>query len=483
MNKSIRYTAIFALLLTVALLINLTIVQVFKTDAYADNPLNKRGYLDMQQIPRGQITAANGVVLASSYPDAEGIYRRNYPYKPKYYGTITGYLSAMYGASDLEASYNAVLNGTDPALFAKRIKDLFKNEDRSGANVETTIIPEVQETAYNALVNNGYSGGIVAIRPSTGEILAMASTPGYDPNSIVDAESSSYAWEQLNADPQQPLLNLSAQETVPPGSIFKIITTAAGLHQGYNAKSTLTGQAAITLPNTESKLTNYGGATCGNSGGGPVTLETAFAYSCNTAFVEMGLGIGEQELRDAADAFGIGQDYDIGIPTSPGELGEIEDQAALGQTAIGQRDTTMSVLQAAVMAATIANGGQRMEPHLVKQITKRDLTVLQKIEPKKLNDAVDSETARDITKLMIASERNTYGYAGQDIASKTGTAEHGDGSEAPHTWYVAFGPTQNADVAVAVLVKNGGGAGASATGGKIASPIGRDVLQTALKYM
>ena len=211
-----------------------------------------------------------------------------------------------------------------------------------------------------------------------------------------------------------------------------------------------------------------------------MTLHTAFALSCNTAFVQMGIDVGSDALRSTAEAFGVGQTYDLGLSMAPGSLGDLPDDASLGQSAIGQRDVTMSALQAAVMAATVANGGTRMEPHVVSRITSPDLRELDRVNAKELNQAVSPEIAAQLTELMRASERSTVGYAGQDIASKTGTAEHGDGV-APHTWYVAFGPSEDADVAVGVVVKDGGNQGQSATGGKVASPVGRAVLNAALQ--
>lgn len=478
MNRSIRFVAIFSLLLVLILMVNLTVIHAFRDDEYAANPLNNRAFLEMKTQPRGQITAG-GQVLASSWQDDEGIYHRTYENNyPTAYGPVTGYLSDIYGASGLESSYNNILNGTDPSLAASQWLDTLTGKDNEGANIETTLVPAVQQTAYNALAERGYEGAAVALRPSTGEILALASTPGYDPNQIVDPATAEDAWSQLNSDPANPLLNTATQETLPPGSIFKIITTAAGLDNGYDSSSSLTGASSITLPNTNTGLTNYNAQTCG--GGGQVTLQTAFALSCNTAFAEMAMDVGDEAMREAATAFGVGEQYDIGLPTSPGSLGEIPDDASLAQTAIGQRDVTMSALQAAVMASVVANDGVRMSPYLVSRVTGTDLQELRSRSPEEMNEAISPEVAAELTDLMRASERNTSGYTGQDIASKTGTAEHGEGVP-PHTWYVAFAPSEDADVAVAVVVKDGGGQGSSATGGSVSSPIGREILNSALQ--
>lgn len=478
MNRAIRHLSIFCLVLTLILIANLTFIHGFRQEQYAENPHNPRIRIETQSIARGAITAG-GQVLAQSHPDDKGIYHREYPTNSPAYAPITGYLSSIYGMSGLESSYNGILNGTDDSLITNRWRETFLGREHGGANVETTLQPAVQETAYNALTSSGYEGAVVALRPSTGEILAMASTPSFDANSLANEDTAEDNWAALSNDPTNPLLNHATQETLPPGSTFKIITTAAGLSKGFTPDSMLTGAPSITLPNTEQTLTNYNAQPC--AGGGEVPLRTAFALSCNTAFVQMGIEAGQDALRDTATAFGVGENYDLGIPNAKGALGDLPDDAALGQSSIGQRDVSMSVLQAAVMAGTVANHGKRMEPHLVSRITGADLKEIRSTKPKELNQAIPEDVADQIRDLMIASERSTSGYGGQDIASKTGTAEHGGPDDPPHTWYVAFGPSQDADVAVAVVVKNGGGHGMGATGGSVASPIGRAVIEAALR--
>lgn len=474
MNRSLRFASAFAILLILVLLVNLTWVQAFREDQYANNPLNQRGFYEMKSIPRGQI-ATGGMVLASSSQDGDGFYQRSYPSDdPAAFVPVTGYLSDQYGASGLEASYNQVLNGTDPGLFTSRWMDTLTGKETAGANLELTLDPQMQQVAHQQLTGNGYEGAVVALRPSTGAVLALASSPGYDPNALVDPATASQTWEQVTQAPGNPLINHATQDTLPAGSIFKIITTAAGLTNGYSADSQLTGAPEITLPGTTTTLTNYGGQACAD--GGEVSLETAFALSCNTAFVQMAIDVGTDAFRSTAEAFGVGENHDLGLPTSPGGLGDVADDAALGQSAIGQRDVTMSALQAAIMAATVANDGRRMEPYVVDKITGADLRELRTADPKEVTQAVSPEVAAQLEELMLASERNTAGgRAG--IASKTGTAEHGDEGTPPHTWYVAYLP--DSDVAVAVVVKNGGGMGTGATGGRVASPVGRAVLDAA----
>lgn len=469
MNKSIRQVMLFTLVLIVLLLANLTWVQAFRTEQYAENPRNSRQFLEEKSRHRGQISAG-GEILARSELGDDGFYSRRYEANPEAYAPIEGYLSDIYGSTGLERSQNDILNGSDPSLFASRAIDTITGRASGGANLELTLLPEAQETAYRALADNGYVGSAVAIRPSTGEILAMASTPSYDPNDI--AANDADAWARLNADEDAPLLNHATQRPLPPGSTFKVLTTIAAVENGASPETTVTGASEITLPGTNTTLENYGGQSCG----GTTTLRTAFARSCNTAFAELAIDNGADSLRDVADRMGVGEEFDeLGVPQEASTIGEIPDDAALGQTAIGQRDVSFTPLQNAIIAATIANGGKRMEPHLVKSIQGQDLSPLKTIKPKEVNEAIHPDTAAILTDLMRGSENNSGGN-GSVIASKTGTAEHGSerGVLAPHVWYIAFAP--DSDVAVAVVVESGGGQGQGATGGSVAAPIGREVI-------
>lgn len=473
MNRSIRNATWFTLILAIILLVNLTIVQGFKQDQYANNPLNRRGFIEAKSQPRGQISAG-GIVLAESSLAEDGFYYRSYPHAPAAYGLVEGYLSDVYGASGIESSYNDVLSGN-----ANTAKFWWKNlvsSEKVVGNVELTLVPSAQEAAYQALTSAGYEGAVVAMRPSTGEILTMAATPTYDPSAIVDSDTAEQTWTELNSASGNPLLNHATQEILPPGSTFKVVTTAAALSKDYTPNSQLTGAPQITLPGTTTTLENYGGQVC--AGSQQVSFLTAFQYSCNTAFVEMAIGTGSDALKDAASAFGVTETYDLGLPMAAGTVGEIADDAALGQSSIGQRDVAMSVLQNAVVASTVANGGVRMEPHLVSKVLANDLSVLSETKPRQLSDDISQETANTLTELMRASEQHTAGYAGDNIASKTGTAEHGEDSRNsnPHAWYIAFAPGE--DIAVAVVVKNGGDRGQAATGGSVAAPIGRTIISS-----
>ncbi|WP_127781587.1 penicillin-binding protein 2 [Rhodococcus sp. X156] len=489
MNKPLRRVAFAVMVLIVALLCNITYIQVFQADSLRADPRNQRVLLDEYSRQRGQISTG-GQVLASSEATSDRFkFLRQYPTNPRVYAPITGYYSIQYATTGIERAEDSVLNGSDDRLFGRRLFDLISGRDPRGGNVNLTIDPRVQQTAYDQLTSRGYTGSVVAIRPKTGEILAMVSTPSYDPNALAshDANVRQQAWAALQDDPASPLTNRATSETYPPGSTFKVVTTAAALGEGkITPNSQVTAAPRVTLPGTTTTLENYNGTTCGT--GATVTFAEAFARSCNTAFAELGVAEGDAALRAQARALGIGTPaQDIPLPVATSELGPIDDDAALAQSAIGQRDVRVTPLENAVIAATVANGGVRMQPYLVQSLQGPDLSPLgDATSPKALDRAMSPQTAATLTQLMVGAEARA-GSGGEingvQIASKTGTAEHGADPKntPPHTWYIAFAPAKDPQVAVAVLVENGGNRGLAALGSSVAAPVGRAVIAAALQ--
>ncbi|MCP2262147.1 cell elongation-specific peptidoglycan D,D-transpeptidase [Streptoalloteichus tenebrarius] len=486
MNTPLRRVAMSVMVMVLLLLANATYVQVFKADEYRKDPRNQRVLLEEYSRQRGKILAGGQAVADIKETNDRLKFLRTYP-AGEMYAPITGYFSPSYGSVGMEFAQDSVLNGSDDRLFVRRLSDLITGRDPRGGNVELTVDPKVQQAAYEGLHKKGFTGAVVAMDPKTGAILGMASTPSYDPNRLAthDSDEQAKAWKELNADGGRAMKNRALKEIYPPGSTFKLVVTAAALQNGYNKDSQLTAAPDITLPGTQTTLENYNHTNCGS--GSTASLETALALSCNTAFAELAGAVGEQKLRQQAERFGIGtgeQQIPLGVEAS--RLGDIPDKAALYQTGLGQRDVRVTPLQNAVLAATIANGGARMQPYLVKSITSADLHELDATKPKKVEQAVPSSVASTVRDMMIKSERNTGGegqISGVTIASKTGTAEHGTDprNTNPHAWYVAFAPAENPKVAVAVIVEDGGDRGLGATGGKVAAPIGRAVIRAALQ--
>ena len=488
MNTSLRRVSLAIMALIVLLLANATLTQVFRAEGLRADPHNQRILLDEYSRQRGQISAGGQLLAISKATDGHFRFLREYP-NPQAYAPVTGFYSLLYSSTGLERAEDTVLNGSDERLFGRRLADFFTARDPRGGNVATTINPQVQQAAWDAMqqgCNGPCKGAVVALEPSTGKILAMVSAPSYDPNLLASHDSNvqSAAWQQLRADPDNPLVNRAISETYPPGSTFKVITTAAALSNGATPDTQLTSASRIPLPDSTATLENYGGTSCGS--GPTTTLRNTFARSCNTAFVELGIKTGTDNLRTTAEAFGLdAAPPPIPLQVAGSTLGPIVDQAALGISSIGQKDVALTPLQNAMVAATIANGGVEMAPYLVDDLKGPDLASIGVTSPTQLRRAVSPQVATTLTSLMRDAEQATQqtgAITGVDIASKTGTAEHGSDprNTPPHAWYIAFAPAEAPKVAVAVLVENGGDR-LSATGGALAAPIGRATIAAALR--
>jgi peptidoglycan glycosyltransferase len=488
MNTSLRRISVAIMALIVLLLANATLTQVFTADGLRADPRNQRILLDEYSRQRGQISTGGQLLAYSTSTNGHFRFLREYP-NPLVYAPVTGFYSLQYSSSGLEHAEDSILNGSDERLFGRRLADFFTGRDPRGGSVATTINPSVQEAAWDAMqqgCNGPCKGAVVALEPSTGKILAMVSSPSFDPNLLAshDGATQSSAWQQLRDDPNSPLINRAISETYPPGSTFKVVTTAAALQAGATPSTPVTAASRIPLPDSTATLENYGGTSCGNAP--TTTLHDAFAKSCNTAFVELGIKTGADALRDTARAFGL----DTPLPPTPlqvadSTVGPIDDAAALGMTSIGQKDVALTPLQNAMIAATIANGGVTMQPYLVEDLKGPDLANISTTSPHELRRAVSTQVADTLTGLMIDAELVTQqkgAISGVQIASKTGTAEHGTDprNTPPHAWYIAFAPAKAPKVAVAVLVENGGDR-LSATGGALAAPIGRATIAAALR--
>ncbi|WP_026449375.1 peptidoglycan D,D-transpeptidase FtsI family protein [Actinopolyspora mortivallis] len=484
MNKPLRRVATAMMAMIVLLLANATYVQVIRADELRSQPGNKRTLYAEYSTPRGQLIA-DGKLIAGSEPtgDKQFKYKRVYSDGPVY-APATGYYSFIYGSSGVENAEREVLNGNADSLALNRLRGMLTGRDKQGGNVELTLDPRMQRTAYQQLADDGVRGSVVALNPSNGEILAMASSPSYDPNRLatLSSEKQQQAWEELSDAPHDPMINRATSTLYPPGSTFKLITAAAALETGdYDYDTPVTAASSIELPNSDATLPNYGNSTCGSMPTAP--LWEAMARSCNTAFAEIAGDVGEEKLRETAREFGFGQKINIPMSVAPSSLGEIEGPAPLYQTGIGQRDVRMTPMQNAMVAAAIANDGELMKPHLVSKTLAPDMSVLERTEPERMGQAVPEDISHTIRDMMVKAEQ----YAGDEgkitgvqIASKTGTAQHGEGKD-PHGWYVAFAPAENPKIAVAAVVEDGGNVGANATGSKIAAPVARAVIRAGLQ--
>jgi peptidoglycan glycosyltransferase len=486
MNKPIRTMSIFCMLLFAALLLNSTYLQYVDAGNLNSRGDNKRVRDAEFSRKRGAIVAGGSSVAESKPVDDQYKYQRVYE-QPLKYAPLTGYYSYIYGRSAVESSQNEILSGSDPRLFVNRVVDMLGNSQPKGGSVSLTVDPKAQTAAYDGLRNLGRDakGAVVALDPSTGKVLAMSTTPTYDPNRLASHRFSAVqqAWDQLNGDKQRPLLNRGIQETYPPGSTFKLVTAAAALSSGqYTPTSKVAGGSSLDLPGTTVNLPNEAGLDCGT---GQISLTQALVNSCNTAFGDLGLKLGDAALRDQAEKFGFDQTYlnDLnGQVTSRFPKNPDEPQTAL--SAIGQFDVAATPLQMAMVVSGIANNGTVMRPYVVDEVQAPDLSSLDKTRPEAFrSNAVSSTVARDLTQMMIEVVDNGTGRTAQipgiKVAGKTGTAQRGP-DQPPYAWFVSFAPADNPQVAVAVFIDDPSVPRGEISGSGLAAPIAKAVMEAVI---
>lgn len=484
-DRQVRRLALAFVALFVVLFGQLNYIQVFAADRLADDPANPRLLLQEYDVRRGAILARDRrtVLARSEGTDGRLKYQRLYP-EGSLYGQITGFYSLVFGRSELEQSYNDFLSGRAAELLPETLVDDILGRDKQGATIVTTIDPELQRTANEAL--GDLPGAVVALDPQTGEVLAMVANPSFDPTPLAshDPKRVRAAWKALNADPAKPLLSRADRELFPPGSTFKIVTLAAALESGMTPETTLPNPPSLDLPQTTHTLDNFGGGRC--PGGEEISLATALEVSCNVAFGELGLRLGAERLVEQAQRFGFDGDVPFDVPFSEGRIPEAsafeQDLPGLAFSAIGQQSVVANPLHMALVAAAIGNGGVQMRPRLVEEIRDPSGRVIKTLEPEEFGQPMSPQSAAALTAMMVEVVDEGTGTAAQipgvQVAGKTGTAQHPGGD--PHAWFVSFAPAENPQVAVAVVVLNGGSLGSEATGGQVAAPIAKTVMEAAL---
>lgn len=484
MNAPLRRLAAVVVLLFASLFASTTYVQFVSAQALDNRPGNARTLYKNYSRERQPLVLANAQIAKSVPTDDVYTYLRTYPQGPLY-SAVTGYYSVVYGASGMEAAENDLLSGTSDQLFYRRIQDLLTGKPPQGATVELTINPKAQKAAYDALGDQ--RGAVVALDPKTGNILALVSKPTFDPNELAshDTAKVTSTWNALNKDEGRPLENRAISGRLyPPGSTFKIITAAAALEDGYQPDTEVEGPATLDLPGTTVGLPNDFSGECGPNG--KITLIDALKISCNTAFGSIGLQLGDQKLREQARKFGFGQALKVPLSVTASTFPAQLTPDHLAQSAIGQFDVRVTPLQMAMVSAAIANGGVVMKPNLVSRVLGADLSVLDRPQAEDLGRAVSSDTAAKLTEMMRAVVDSGTGTRAQidgvQVAGKTGTAEQGTKADPkpPVAWFTSFAPADNPQVAVAVVVDDGGTLGDAASGGKVAAPIAKQVMEAVI---
>jgi peptidoglycan glycosyltransferase len=482
-GTAIRRAAALCALLLIALLVNATRVQIFESSRYDDNPANTRQAIARYGRPRGDIMVDGRPVTGSRETGGMFRYQRTYTDGPLF-APVTGFASQVYGTTLLENTQDAVLAGRDPLLTPLPLWYDVTRTRVPGGNVVTTLNGAAQHAAYQQLA--GRTGAVAAIEPSTGRILALVSTPSYDPGLLSGSRASvTEAWKRLNGDAAQPMLNRAIRQTYPPGSTFKVVTAAAALDAGVvpDLDAPTNSPDPYWLPGTTTQLTNE------VDGCGDASLRYAFEWSCNTVFAQLGVQVGLRAMTEAAERFGF-NDRKLRIPVAvaPSTFDRKLDEPQLALSSIGQFDTRATPLQMAMIAAAVATGGAVNAPYLVEKTTTSAGQTVSTTDPRVLRRAMSPATAAQLREMMtdVVSEGTGRNAAipGATVGGKTGTAQHGVGNSGqPYAWFISWAQANGAKepaVAVAAVVEDATGRRGEVSGGGDAAPIARAVMEAVL---
>jgi cell division protein FtsI/penicillin-binding protein 2 len=488
-NKPLRRIAIFCGLLVLALLIRDNWLQYVKADSLKDDPKNRRVAIERYATPRGDIIVDGKSITGSKKTDnSDFAYKRTYK-DGAMWAPVTGYASQAFGATQLESIDDGILTGNDDRLFFRNTLDMLTGKKKQGGNVVTTLNSAAQKAAYQGLLRQG-KGAVAAIDPQTGAILALASTPSYDPSTFAgnSTTTDSKAWTKIQKknDPDEPMLNRALRETYPPGSTFKVVTAAAALENGKYTSADQKTKTPLpyTLPDTTTELKNEGNIPCENA-----TMRVALRVSCNTVFGKIGADLGREKMVEQAEKFGFNEEQFTPVRASASTFPTKMDRPQTALSSIGQFETAATPLQMAMVASAVANNGTLMKPYMVDKLQAPNLDVIEQTEPQKMSEPLSEENAQILQSMMETVVKDGTGQKAQinengiTVGGKTGTAQHGvDNSENPYAWFISYAKQSDGSspVAVAVVVEDESANRDDISGGGLAAPIARDVMKAVL---
>ncbi|WP_329134201.1 penicillin-binding protein 2 [Streptomyces sp. NBC_01476] len=484
MNKPLRRVAVFCGLLVLALLARVNYVQFVQADQLANDTHNRRVAINQYAQPRGDIVVDGKPVTGHTTTSGSDFkYKRTYTDGPMW-APVTGHASQAFGTSFLEGVEDKFLTGNDDRLFFNRTIDLLTGKQKQGGNVVTTLNAKAQEAAFKGLGNK--KGAVAAIDPRTGAILAMASTPSYDPSTIAGnstTDETNWVNLQKKADSDDPMLNRAIRQTYPPGSTFKLVTAAAALQSGKITDVDKGTQSPdpYPLPGTTINLVNEGSIPCKDA-----SLRQALQYSCNTVFGKLGADMGLKTMVDEAEQFGFNKEQLVPVRVDASNFDTKMSPDQVAQSSIGQFDTAATPLQMAMVASAIANNGTLMQPYEVDRLVAPNLSTIAQTSPKKLSEPLSPENAQKLQSMMeTVVDKGTGTNAkipGVRVGGKTGTAQNGlNNAGKPYAWFVSYAMTdQGSPVAVAVVVEDGSANRDDISGGGLAAPIAQKVMEAVL---
>ena len=458
-ERSRTISLLITLLLGFVVLIGyMSYFQMFKSDTIKNNAYNKRLWMDEESILRGSIFDRNGEILAYSEKNDEKI---NRVYKYDYlYSHIIGYSLRDYGKSGLEKNYNNELINSKSSIGFNEVIDII-NPQKIGNNLTLTVDNGLQKLSRNLL--QGKRGTIITMNPSNGEILSMVSMPDFNVNSL------SEDWSFVSIDKGSPLLNRATQGLYAPGSVFKVVTALSILENNMEAEYKCSGSTVID----GYTINDFSGKVHGEIG-----IDDAFIYSCNTYFANFALKVGYDNLKDTAESvlFNKRIDFKLDIKESifPQNFSGKTDLAASG---IGQGRILVTPLNMLLITSSIANDGKMITPTIVKDIKSPNDALIYKYEPLLISNLPTNDTNRVKSMMRSVVEKGTGKKAsikGISVSGKTGTAQNSKGLN--DIWFVGFAPYEQAKISVVVLIED-----QTSTGGELAAPIARELMNYALK--
>jgi len=453
---------------------------VVRAEEAQDNPLNARELLRGLEVERGKIRAGDTTV-ARSVPFGDNAFQREYAPEAEAISHALGYYYPLgIGSAGTERFRDEALSGQGETLDTL-FEEIAGTRPGVGDDVALNLDLEAQRVAIQQL--GGRKGAVVAMEPDTGRVRVMASVPGFDPGALEDEG----VFTRLSTDEDNsPLVSRSTQSLYPPGSTFKVVTAVAAIDSGeFTPDSTLDGSSPRTFSATP--LSNFGGQSYG-----PVTLTQALTQSINTVWAEVGVRLGGDTMTEYMERFGLYERPPIDLPGAQvnasgvfGEGGELvkpsEANLDLGRIAIGQAGLLTTPLQMAMVASAVGNDGVLMEPKLTRRVVDRTGRTVEDIEPERVRRVMSRETSEQVTQMMRNVVESGSGTAaalqGTNVAGKTGTAEIDIQNNINQLWFIAFAPSEDPEVAIAVTVERAVGG----QGGQVAAPIARAVLESLLR--
>ncbi|MFF2200983.1 penicillin-binding transpeptidase domain-containing protein [Streptomyces sp. NPDC058145] len=488
MNKPLRRIAIFCGLLVLALLIRDNWLQYVKADQLRTDTANRRVAIERYANPRGDIVV-DGDPITGSVEAKSGDFKYKRTYKNgAMWAPVTGYSSQAFGANQLENIEDGILTGNDDRLFFRKTLDMITGKDQQGGNVVTTLNAAAQKAAFNGLRSQGGKGAVVALEPSTGKILALASYPSYDPSSFAgNTDKDAKAWNGLlkKNNPSDPALNRALRETYPPGSTFKVVTAAAALENGLykSADEKTDSPLPYVMKGTTTELKNEGNIPCKDA-----NMREALRVSCNTVFGKIGADLGNDKMLAEAKKFGFDAEQFTPIRSSASVFSDNMNPSQTALSSIGQYNTAATPLQMAMVASAVANDGKLMKPYMVDQLQSSNLDPVAKTDPEELSRPLSPQNAQILQSMMETVVKSGTGQRAQigggvTVGGKTGTAQHGVANSAnPYAWFISYAKLSDnsSPVAVAVVVEDENANRDDISGGGLAAPIAKNVMEAVI---